>query len=1755
MSNPNDYTVGWICAIVTEYVAAQAFLDEQHEGPEFVSVNDNNDYTLGKVGKHNVVIAVLPYGEYGLSSASTVARDMLHSFPNVRVGLMVGIGGGAPSSKHDIRLGDVVVSASSKGSSVLQYDFGKSIQGQEFQETGFLNQSPSILRAAVNGLMAQYESEGHRLNGSINEILEKKPRLQKKYKRPEPNTDRLYRPGVLHPVNNNDSGCVIACGDDPSVLVVRPQRAKDRDNPTIHYGRIASANRLMKDALIRDEFATKKDVLCFEMEAAGLMNHFACLVIRGICDYSDSHKNKEWQGYAAMTASAYAKDLLCRLAPNRVEAMNKISEAISDLKNEVSDTSRKADAILHHQRTQEQNDMLDWLTPVDYGSQQSDYFGRRQPGTGNWLLESAEFCTWLENSNQTLFCPGIPGAGKTILTSVVIDDMTSRFCWNTNIGIAYIYCDFRRQDQQNVVDLLASLLKQLAQGRPSLPAAMKSLYAKHKKDRTSPSLEEISSTLRMVSEMYQRVFIIVDALDECRASNLCRGRFLSELFNLQTHCAVNLFATSRPLTDITARFAGSLSLPIFATQEDVERYLEGNLGNLRSCVKRNQQLKDSVKKEILEAVQGMFILAQIYLQSLEDKVTENEVRQALQAIHHKKQASGGDREKLLSSAYDEAMERINRQEQGLQKLAMRVLSWITCAKRQLTTKELQDALTTKRDNRSLDPRDVIRIKEMVSVCAGLVTVDKESRIIRLAHYTTQQYFNDRRYRLFPNAEAHITATCVTYLSFSAFEKGPCQTGRQFRERLQSHRFYDYAARNWGHHARETSLQDGRLVVDFLESDTKASASRQAMMASGYETHYNQISPSTVSGLHLAADFGLGESVSSLLSRGHDPNAMDTYGRTPLSWAAQRGHDMVVQQLLTAEGTGSDLKCRCMILSGGIARVGSSLWMIESSSACLLLDGLAVNRCGATPLWYAALNGHDSTVKRLLAERSVNPNSRDDHFGTTPLWCASGNGHETTVRLLEEKGAGLEDRDSRDAWTPLSIAAWRGHETVVKLLLANDHVNPDSTDSGGLTPLQRAAQEGHSAVVRLLLADNRVNPNSKDKDGGTALYQAADGGHEAIIEMLLERDRVDVNAIESFLGRSPLHLAVANGKDGVVRLLLAAKGVDVDCKDSEYRRTPLSFAADKGSATVIELLLATGQVDVNSQDRQGRTPLILAVRASHTAVVKQLLTHNTVNLDHKDGFGQTALMFAARRGFEEVVKLLLDKGADIELSDSEGRTPLMWAAYCGKENVVKLLLEKGASITSKDVKGRTPLSLAAEKGHEAIVKLLQLQTVTYNYFNFGRVGAVFEVDDDNDRESRVTDARQRDIESTLPPWICVLGAFLFAIPSFGFMQSVGTLQSYLKLNQLSEYSTGDIGWITGMYMFLSYFFNIQVGPICDHYGPMVVGPIGVIMTVASFLVLAECNTYWQLMLCLGIFGSLGGAVIATVAMSVIGKLFTRRQGLAMGVALTGSSVGAILFPMLLRSTLARLGWRWAIRILAFTIAGIIIPGLLCFVPFEKLARSLPNHAASRSGGPAGVVINFAAFRSTPFSFVTGGSFLLEFAIFGIAGLLPTIATNTGFSPEDGYTLLSILGVGSCIGRILPGLFGDLVGPFNVILIMTATTLLFMATLFIPFANKSESVLYAFSALWGFGSGSFLSVTPVCVGKTCEARDYGRFYGTWTFFVSFSVLLAIPLSGLLLDSMGTQALAGLLTAVVFLGGVCYVAARALMVGKLLSPKIKM
>ncbi|GJC85752.1 hypothetical protein ColLi_08590 [Colletotrichum liriopes] len=329
MSDATQYTVGWICALPTEFDAAQAFLDEEHEGQPLVTPHDNNNYALGRIGNHNVVIAVLPDGEYGTNAAAAVARDMLHSFPNVRIGLMVGIGGGAPSPKHDVRLGDVVVSSRDGGrGGVFQYDFGKALQGQDvsFEHTDFLDQPPTVLRTAVSALKSRYKRKGHRLNAALDEALERWPRLREDYSRPPLESDRLYRPGIIHP--DSSDGCDSVCSGDPAHLIGRTERGKHSDDPAIHYGLIASANQLMKDARIRDKLAKEKGVLCFEMEAAGLMNHFPCLVIRGVCDYADSHKNKQWQGFAAMTAAAYAADILRQIPPNKVEAERRIGEVL-----------------------------------------------------------------------------------------------------------------------------------------------------------------------------------------------------------------------------------------------------------------------------------------------------------------------------------------------------------------------------------------------------------------------------------------------------------------------------------------------------------------------------------------------------------------------------------------------------------------------------------------------------------------------------------------------------------------------------------------------------------------------------------------------------------------------------------------------------------------------------------------------------------------------------------------------------------------------------------------------------------------------------------------------------------------------------------------------------------------------------------------------------------------------------------------------------------------------------------------------------------------------------------------------------------------------------------------------------------------------------------------------------------------------------------------------------------------------------------
>jgi Cdc6-like AAA superfamily ATPase len=266
------------------------------------------------------------------------------------------------------------------------------------------------------------------------------------------------------------------------------------------------------------------------------------------------------------------------------------------------------DRLNQRQDDKDRRDIANWLTLVDYDPQQSDYISRRQEGTGQWLLNSDEFQEWLNSSRRTLFCPGIPGAGKTVITSIVVDHLLTKFRNIANVGTVYLYCNYQRQHEQNLEDLLLSLLKQLAQKHPSVPVDVKNLYEFHKPKRTRPSFDEILKVLRSITGSYSRVFIIIDALDECHVSNKGFNRILSELFNLQVHAQVNLFTTSRFVPEITSQFEGCIWKEIRAKDDDVLRYINERISLLpQSRKSKHQDLQTAIRSEVLKAADGMYV--------------------------------------------------------------------------------------------------------------------------------------------------------------------------------------------------------------------------------------------------------------------------------------------------------------------------------------------------------------------------------------------------------------------------------------------------------------------------------------------------------------------------------------------------------------------------------------------------------------------------------------------------------------------------------------------------------------------------------------------------------------------------------------------------------------------------------------------------------------------------------------------------------------------------------------------------------------------------------------------------------------------------------------------------------------------------------------------------------------------------------------------------------------------------------------------
>ncbi|EED23383.1 conserved hypothetical protein [Talaromyces stipitatus ATCC 10500] len=461
-----EFQIGWICALPVEAAAAIQMLDENFGILQEQERSDTNTYTLGRIGRHHVVIACLPDGQYGTTSATAVSNNMIRTFADsLRIGLMVGIGGGAPSADHDIRLGDVVVSRP-EGSygGVIQHDMIKIKKDGEVQRVGSLNSPPKPLLNALAQIRAAELYDDPQYPVYIQGAIEKNKRTRKTFSRPNIKSDRLFK------AEHGHRGSATSCDQCP-VEWEEDRIPREDGDPHTHYGTIASGNTLVKDGTIREALRKETGALCFEMEGAGLMVDFPCLVIRGICDYADSHKNKLWQGYAALTAAAFTKELLSYV-PKGVSYESLVAD-ICPLLEDIKEEQRKAfnQQEYHHQQkmarilTEDQRRCHQAFKTSTY-EKFKNINPSRVEGTCEWVLNSPEYLRWWNaTSNDLLWISADPGCGKSVLAKSLIDGVFPAS--DSNISIMYFF--FKDNDEQNnLATALCAVLHQLFSLQPQL---------------------------------------------------------------------------------------------------------------------------------------------------------------------------------------------------------------------------------------------------------------------------------------------------------------------------------------------------------------------------------------------------------------------------------------------------------------------------------------------------------------------------------------------------------------------------------------------------------------------------------------------------------------------------------------------------------------------------------------------------------------------------------------------------------------------------------------------------------------------------------------------------------------------------------------------------------------------------------------------------------------------------------------------------------------------------------------------------------------------------------------------------------------------------------------------------------------------------------------------------------------------------------------------------------------------------------------
>ncbi|KAG9645619.1 purine and uridine phosphorylase, partial [Aureobasidium melanogenum] len=1282
MSDPQQYTVGWICAITTEYTAARQFLDKEHDLPTHVSANDINGYTLGEMAGHNVVIAVLPHGKYGLCSATSVAANMLNSFPNIRVGLMVGIGGGAPTAKRDIRFGDVVVSSPENHTGgVYQYDFGKTIQGREFQQTGFLNEPPAVVLTAVSVLKSTYESEGHDIEDRINAILEKKPILRKKYSRPAQGTDRLYKSTIVHP-HGSEGDCRQLCGGQPHVMVQRPKR-EDENDPSIHYGIIASANQLMKDATIRDTLAKEKGILCFEMEAAGLMNGFPCLVVRGICDYSDSHKNKDWQGYAAMTAAAYAKNLLTRMVPSRVEQEDRIRMVLAELNGDFKELLRESkistDVLkehVHSTREHLKNEEARYLNKEHSNCHQvfktSTYeqFKNINPDrvdqTCQWALSHPLYRRWRDSAtDDLLWISADPGCGKSVLSKSLVDQELPNDANDSTV----CYFFFKDNEEQNsLATALCALLHQLFQQQP------------HLLQHAVPAWDKDGSKLQQETDELWRILLaatsdavarnttcVLDALDECRDRD--RGDLIAKLARFHADAAsrgprqswLKLIVTSRPYDDIQRGFeqipASLPAIGLRGEQENDQIHAEINrVIHVRvSQLAKELGLRESTSVRIEQTLLAMKHRTYLWLHLAID-----DIRKTLQGSFRPDEEPVKSVPSSVEHAYEKILARVAPEQHQSVRLILQI---IVGARRPLAMGEMALALglaTSDQHRTSVGAQvDPDHLGKQLRHWCGLFVFVNHSRIY-LIHQTAREFlvahqdyehskgiaYNTWKHCV-QQAEMEQTMTTICIRCLNLEDRGVSPSDELSTDVLEAGQsrkeFVEYCCEWWTTHYRLSQDTSGE---DTFQDVLALYNTEGEMFKFWFDQFWNRTwqhdRGTSMTPIRLAALSNHNRVLKHYLDTvGVHVDQSDEDGRTALYWASELSHDKTVQMLLDS---GADVN--------------------------------AVGGLYGNALLAASYKGCDKIVQMLL-DRGADVNVQDGRYGNA-LQAASAEGFDKTVHMLLDSGADVNAGGGQYGGA-LQAASYRGYDKVVQMLL--DRGTDVNTQGGHYgNALQAASRGGHEKMVQMLL-DSGADVNARGGEYGTALQAASYEGYDKIVQVLLDSG-IDVNSQSEEYG-SALQAASAEDHDKIVQMLLF-HGVQADALDNQGR-TALHLAARGGHVELFQYLLAQG-ADPKQQDVRGDTLLSYAAAGASLKMVEEVLSLNAPQA--KESLW-SPLHWACRKGSVELANLLLARGVEercVEIKTIPSQwTPYMIAYLHRNEQLVSLTeVSNQSSPLSRDI---------------------------------------------------------------------------------------------------------------------------------------------------------------------------------------------------------------------------------------------------------------------------------------------------------------------------------------------------------------------------------------------------------------------------------------------------------------------------------------